>query len=464
MSLNINEIIARSQGIKAETQINSITPARVGELLEALALLIKAGVIDAGGNIIFPLVKENDATAASDANVFTALRSLKEINDAIDAFNLLIDNKYLSKIDNDTAQGLITFLQGIDVKKVQSLLFSTGLLGKGFLINEDGHAEFDSVEIRKHLSVPEIRFNRTTVYTGIRWDTFGGGKIKSVTVDRDAEGNELQSGIIELELEEGEFGAIAEGDMCMGVFHNFADTSTNSTVTSDSKTGNFLFKGFSTSYFRVTEMLEADNSKFKYMLRGVSERWPYQFHPMQYMHFAAYANNENTDRQSSTYTTTSYTIRLKNMTTWEYGANNIYEISGKLDGFQIGETVLEGEGQAFGNAYIWGTLQKVYNNPIYMEIDNGGDGFLALGETMVLTCRVMQGWEDITNQVEIWTVRRESGNQIEDTAWNIAHRSFNGTLSLTHTKEYSDLGTGLATVFVFEATIGDDTALLYLNV
>ena len=151
------------------------------------------------------------------------------------------------------------------------------------------------------------------------------------------------------------------------------------------------------------------------------------------------------------------------MTTWEYGANNIYEISGKLDGFTIGETVLEGEGQAFGNAYIWGTLQKVYNDPVRMEINNGGDGFLALGETMTIVCRVMQGWVDITDTVETWTVTRETGNQVEDTAWNISHQNFNGVLQLTHTKQYTDLGSGLSTLFVFTAKAGDNIASFHLT-
>lgn len=372
------------------------------------------------------------------------------------------DSKYLSKVNPDTAQGLIEFLQGIVTKRIKSPIFAPGLLGEGFIIDENGNAELDSLELRKSLSVPEIRFNRTTVYTGIRWDTFGAGKIKNVTIDTDANGDELQSGIIELELEAGEFGAIDVDDMAMGVFHNFA--ASNDTISEDKRNGNFRFKGFSTVYFRITEILEGDNSRFRYALRGISDNWKQQNHPQPYMHFACYANPSNTDRQSSSYTTTDYSIRLKNMTTWEYGNNNIYEISGKLDGFQIGDTILEGEGQAFGNAYIWGTLQKVYNDPVRMEINNGGDGFLALGETMTITCKVMRGWEDITDTVETWTVTRETGNQTEDTAWNITHQNFNGVLQITHTKEYTDLGNDLSTLFVFTAKAGENTASLHLTI
>lgn len=405
-----------------------------------------------------------------DAVISRQLLTEKEIDAILSGFS----TKFLSKVRPDIAQEEITFknglisnalskfLKGIVTKNIKSPIFAPGLLGEGFIIDENGNAVLESLELRTSLSVPEIRFNRTTVYTGIRWDTFGAGKIKNVTIDTDANGDKLQSGIIELELEAGEFGAIAVDDMAMGVFHNFA--SSNDTIAEDQKNGNFRFKGFSTVYFRITEILESDNSRFRYVLRGVSEKWKQQNHPHPYMHFACYANPSNTDRQSSSYTTTDYSIRLKNMTTWEYGNNNIYEISGKLDGFQIGETILEGEGQAFGNAYIWGTLQKVYNDPVRMEINNGGDGFLALGETMVITCRVMRGWEDITDTVETWTVTRETGNQVEDTAWNIAHQNFNGVLQLTHTKQQTDLGSGLTTLFVFTAKAGKITASFHLTI
>ena len=58
------------------------------------------------------------------------------------------------------------------------------------------------------LTVPELRFNRASIYTGIRWDTFGGGIIENVEIDTDDLGKELQSGIITLRLEDGDIGAI----------------------------------------------------------------------------------------------------------------------------------------------------------------------------------------------------------------------------------------------------------------
>ena len=408
-----------------------------------------------GGGGTIELIRSDDiSTTPTDSNAFSSLKTLLEISK--------IANEKLSRIKPDEAQGIIKFIQGLITKSIISPNYMPSMLGEGFVIDEYGNAVFESITSRTSLTVPELRFNRASIYTGIRWDTFGGGIIENVEIDTDDLGKELQSGIITLRLEDGDIGAIDVDDMCMGIYHNFG--SANDTVTEDQQNGNFRFKGFSTSYFRVTEILESDNSRFRYVLRGKSDRWQQQHHPSQFMHFAAYSNPTNKDRQSSTYTTTSYTIRLKNMTTWEYGNNNIYEISGKLDGFQIGDTILEGEGQAFGNAYIWGTLQKVYNDPVRMEINNGGDGFLALGETMTITCRVMQGWDDITDTVETWSVTRETGNQSEDTAWNIAHTNFDGVLQITHTKEYTDLGNDLSTLFVFTAKAGEITASYHLTI
>lgn len=356
---------------------------------------------------------------------------------------------FLSKINPDAANGLITFLQGLTAKELRSLMYAPGLLGEGYFIDENGNATFDSITARKFLEVPELRFNRTSIYTGIRWDTFGGGIIESVEIDYDSEGNELQTGTITLKLPDGDIGAVAVDDLCQGIFHNFEGS--NDTVTEDQRNGNFRFAGFNTSYFRITEILESDNSRFRYTLRGVSENWTQQHHPSQFMHFAGYSNPTNPDRQASSYTTPYYTIRLRNMTTWEYGQNNIYEITGKLDGFEVGGEPLQGHGTSIENMYFSGYIREIKNAPIDLVIHDSGDGFLALGESTTLTCKVTHGWNDITDNVDTWSIIRESGNQADDNVWNINHTDFNGIITLTHTKAYSDLGNGISTMFTITA-------------
>ena len=417
--------------------------------------------VDEDGALIVELsniIKELDTTVPTDENLFSALRTILEIR-----------ARSISKTDPDTAQGLITFLRGLTSEQIAILEkgwktkeFVPGLVGTGANFDAFGYGEMRGLRLWEFLEVPELRFNRVNIYTGIRWDTFGGGIIESVEIDTDELGNELQSGIITLKLEDGEYGAIATDDLCQGIFHNFGGS--NDDVNEDQRNGNFRFKGFNTSYFRITEVLDESNKTFRYVLRGLSERWTQQHHPKPQMHFACYANPTNTERQACTYTTTEYSIGLHNMTTWEYGEANIHWINGKLDGFQLGETVFEGSGSVIGNGYFYGSIQSIENAPYILELDHGNDGFLAFGESMTITCRLMKGFEDKTGDVEVWQVTRESGNQIEDTAWNIAHQNFNGQITITHTQEYTDLGDGISTLFRFVATSGNETTITELTI
>lgn len=321
-------------------------------------------------------------TELSDENYLSSLRTIKEITE-----------RSISKINPDTAKEVITFLKGISVKGLARLEggltadqhsefnedvafgnYVTGLLGEGAKIYKSGHGEFDSLFIRKFLEVPELRYNRVSVYTGVRWDTFGAGIIESVVIDKDVDGNDLNTGVITLKLEDGEYGAISEDDLCQGIFHNF--TGTNDTVNEDQRNGNFRFKGFNTVYFRVIEILDtSNNGVFRYQLRPESDNWYQQHHPQAFMHFAAYANPSDTNRQACVYTTTEYTIRLDNMTSWEYGEANIYGISGKLTGFKMGETIFQGHGNMIGNAYIYGHLQGI-EEIVREQIQVGGKNLL----------------------------------------------------------------------------------------
>lgn len=437
----------------------------IGSLKQLIRDSIAAGGVGTGTFDIEILRTDDPDAIPTDNNVMSSLRTLMAIQAAIAS----LTGRYLSRINDDTAQGLITFLRGLTSEQIAILEkgwktkeFVPGLVGTGANFDEFGYGEMRGLRLWEFLEVPELRFNRVNIYTGIRWDTFGGGIIESVEIDTDELGNELQSGIITLKLEDGEYGAIATDDLCQGIFHNFGGS--NDDVNEDQRNGNFRFKGFNTSYFRITEVLDESNKTFRYVLRGLSERWTQQHHPKPQMHFACYANPTNTERQACTYTTTEYSIGLHNMTTWEYGEANIHWINGKLDGFQLGETVFEGSGSVIGNGYFYGSIQSIENAPYILELDHDNDGFLAFGESMTITCRLMKGFEDKTGDVEVWQVTRESGNQIEDTAWNIAHQNFNGQITITHTQEYTDLGDGISTLFRFVATLGNETTITELTI
>ncbi len=430
-----------------------------------------------GGSIIIDslIIKEGDeitptyeVTLSEEKQVGTLQKIQNQIDYLISGggnikqteslINLIGDRKFLSKINPDTAKKVITFLEGVKFGN-----YTPGLLGSGGRIDGNGNGELRSLRLWETLEVPELRYNRAEVFTGVQWQTFGAGIIESVEIDTDEYGHELQSGIITLKLEDGEFGAIDVDDFCQGIYHNFDGQ--NDTESEDQRNGNFHFQGFRTSYFRITEILdEGTNGRFRYVLRGTSERWNQLNHPKPFMHFACYANPSNPDRQACSYSTTEYSIRLRNMTTWEYGEDNIYAIEGKLDGFKLGETIFQGNGQVIGNGYFYGNIQNIVNAPYELLIEHDGDNFLAFGESLDITCKVRKGLNDVTDEVEEWSVTRESGNQTEDDAWNIAHQDFAGQITLHHDPTYSDLGEGLSTLFRFVASAGSETAILNLTI
>jgi hypothetical protein len=358
--------------------------------------------------------------------------------------------RFLSKLDDDTAAGIITFLQksihagGIQIGKD----FITGLLGQGGYIDGNGRGELRSLRLWETLEVPEIRYNKITVWTGVYWQTFGAGIIESVTIDKDNNGNELQSGEITLHLEEGEYGAVEVDDLCMGIYHNF--NGSNDTFNKDAQNGNFHFKGFQSVYFRITEITDtSNNGKFKYQLRGASENWTALNHPQASMHFAAYANPTNNDRQSCSYRTTAYTVMLENMTTWEYGESNIYYVCGKLDGFAINGKKFNGNGIVFGNAYMYGSIDKFERKERVMSFDVKGDNMVAQGESKEIQAEIKDGYgEDVTDEYTSWSIKRETNDAASDLIWNEYSGIKNGLFHLS----WDDMGKANSAFFIITAS------------
>lgn len=102
--------------------------------------------------------------------------------------------------------------------------------------------------------------------------------------------------------------------------------------------------------------------------------------------------------------------------------------------------------------------------PLRLEILDSGDGFLAWGESLTLTCKVWKGiYEDVTSQVTAWSITRNSGVPIEDAAWLLKPkvRAFNGTIEICFTMDENDLGessTAQGTTFTITATIETQSA------
>ncbi len=404
----------------------------------------------------------------------------EQVNTLINSYG---SKYFLSKTHDDTAQGKITFEQESIHKEGAQFgeSFIPGLVGIGGQIDGKGNGELRSLKLWEWLEVPELRYNRVSIYTGIRWDTFGGGIIESITPD--ADGSETGTGT--LKLEAGEIGAIAVGDLCMGIWHDEREyktddgtlvdtddsytTTENETEDSDDNKGNFTFAGFKTVYFQITAVSGSDNGTFSYLLRSSLDGGNH-IHPFAGMHFAGRGNISDTSRQAFTYTTTRYSLALVNVSTWEFQSENYIEIRGNLEGFSMPAVnasgnpytkVFHGYGQVFGNAYIYGQIDQFERVGYRMTIDQSLNGSLAPGETETVTCTVYNGYgSDVTSQFTLYSVTRNSGDAASDAVWNAAHTNVGNPFSIS----FSDLGIDginkLVTVFTVTATdeSSDETA------
>lgn len=327
--------------------------SRIGEIESKLDSLTYKGqtysgsAVGGGGTSVY-VIGVNDKTIPSDRNVFSAKRVLQEII----AYAI-------SKTKDDTALGLISFLNGINVTKgiVTDTITATGLSSNivkvldkltadnaafsgnissvdyaekllGWLITPAGDIDAKSLRLRDFLEVPELRYNRVSVITGEEWNAPGGGIIESV---------DEESSIVYLKLEPGEIAAVEVDDICKANFNN--DT------------------GFQTTYFRITEKL--DNGSFKYVLRS-----GYTYHPQKAMHFVCYGNFTNAERQKSSYSTQNYIRFLKGVNNWEITKDMIAMQLGDLSNLKLFGMDMTGHSAYLNRIYMTGTIKQISNDGV----------------------------------------------------------------------------------------------------
>lgn len=339
---------------------------------------------------VIEVLKSWDNREASEYNVFSALRAIKEIT-----------RRAISKIGPDRTSFLVSFLAGAVFGKEG---FASGLAGFGAKIDENGNGEMRGLRLWEWLEVPELRRNRVEVYAGIKWRTPGVGIVESVTADTDNEGNPLSTGTVHLKLEAGEMGAVAADDISMGIIH-FEDETMNATEDSDDSKGNFRFTGFGTAYFRITGVSGEDNGTFRYSLRPGTT-----LHPQKYMHFSCYGNFTNPDRQTSVYETRTYSRMLRNQNTWEISAANIAMQSGDLSNLNVHGLDMTGYSMYLNSVYFTGTVRQLKpdGTPVYTANDRGE---WASGENYAF-------YDRVSHDGGIWLCVSESGSASEPAEGN----------------------------------------------
>lgn len=339
---------------------------------------------------VIEVLKSWDNREASEYNVFSALRAIKEIT-----------RRAISKIGPDRTSFLVSFLAGAVFGKEG---FASGLAGFGAKIDENGNGEMRGLRLWVWLEVPELRRNRVEVYAGIKWRTPGVGIVESVVADTDNEGNPLSTGTVHLKLEAGEMGAVAADDISMGIIH-FEDETMNATEDSDDSKGNFRFAGFGTAYFRITGVSGEDNGTFRYSLRPGTT-----LHPQKYMHFSCYGNFTNPDRQTSVYETRTYSRMLRNQNTWEISAANIAMQSGDLSNLNVHGLDMTGYSMYLNSVYFTGTVRQLKpdGTPVYTANDRGE---WTSGENYAF-------YDRVSHDGGIWLCVSESGSASEPAEGN----------------------------------------------
>lgn len=283
----------------------------------------------------------------------------------INSLKALLGNK-LSRISDDTAQGLITFLQGlvsngaITAKEGANFgAFTSGTNGTGGNIDYRGNAELDSLFIRRFLSVPKFVFNQVNVTASEQWNTNAYGTIESVDTDKQQ---------ITLRMESNEYGLLMVGDICRGIFADIENAygSDKNEEGSLDDCGFTIHRGFFTTYFYVKRIITNQRGKFVFEYGKRSDVTP---DPCAFMDFAQYGNFTDESRQSSMYFSSrgkTYTEVLDGVKTWDIQPANRAARFGWLGNLTLekkdGTTINLKDGNGLyvqKNIYFGGTVEHL---------------------------------------------------------------------------------------------------------
>lgn len=162
------------------------------------------------------LLKTGDAEAPSEYTAFSSRRALREIA-----------KNALSRLSDDVAYGIITFLQDIVVNgdarvfaglKIGEDIIDSLIAGSG-IIAKDGLIQADRMELRSSLTVLELIFNRLSAIES-DYSFSESGTIESIEL--------LEDGTYRLPLRkrwDNDFTALAENDIIYGIVNDLASGS-----------------------------------------------------------------------------------------------------------------------------------------------------------------------------------------------------------------------------------------------
>ena len=314
--------------------------------------------------------------------------------------------KYVSKVNDDTVRGHLTFQKGLTaVQKAALQKGATFGSAEVYYIDENGRAHLRTLTIDEHLEVPELRYNRTSVHIGYTLQSPAAGLILRVEQTGDTTGK------VYLKLEEGELGTVEKGDLLTGIFHA---TQAQGGATADDDDGklNLTFAGFATAFFEVTE-IDPARKWFKYELRSGTS-----FHPQAHMTFASRGNRKHAERQNFVVYTRTYTRYLRGVADWKIEAKHVSMQQGELDNLHaLGfSEEIKGVGMFADNVFLTGKLLIDNKLRDVGEVVNELDKKIT-EQTVYLQYSVdgVNAWHDVATSADRF-MRQRKGNG----AWSAA--------------------------------------------
>lgn len=462
----INGTDANNQGIIVSLPISQLT-IKIGYSLIREYSITLADSFDLSSDVVQRTLNAVQSYFSSNGSSGLGYSQVSSI-----AYSALKD-KFLSKEHDDKTDYSLGIGKNLEVNGVstfggsaKSKNYADSILsgiGKGWNIDENGRAQMESLILRSFLEVPEVKRRRETVIQGDLIQSCANGKIESVTIDKDADGNQLASGTIVLHIDDNDVGTLEVDDICLSIFSNLSDTSLNSSLTADDGKGNRTVKGFATSMFRVTEVSGEKNETIKYVLRAKDSNWTTLYHPQPLATIAQRGNFTNTDRQALNYygiCPKPYIRIMYDVNSWEFTLAMVGTQFGCMENMSAFGIDMTGYSGYMHNIYFDGTIKQIKNMGVKIQYESSLGFQMAFGETNTLKFSAWKGFFDVTDTVSKWTIVRDSGDSANDTVWNNSDkaRNFNGTIDIAYTKEINDLGTNdyvYRTLFTVTA-VGDD--------
>lgn len=284
-----------------------------------------SGIVTVPSAPSIEIIASDSQILPTDDNVFSASRTLVEINNAFTGASAIFDKRYLRKDEDDMAAGNIRF-----AKQISSETFASGLIGTGWRITQEGDGEMRSLFLREWLETPDLRYNRVTVTGDEFWVATG---IKA---------DKVSGNTITAKLEEGEVIAVQAGDILRGVYHHA--------------------NGFSTSFIKVLSVNTTAGTFTFEKIRGAD--------PVRFMTFARQGNDTDEERQRSIYLSglDGYQRFLGGVNSADITFDNIYAQFGNLDGLVTPYFgTLSGEGIYIRKGYIEGAIHVTGGNAATQE-------------------------------------------------------------------------------------------------